>query len=68
MNERRCDAMSDLPQLDTLTLQVHEVPLRRMPHGPGRMFVQTHGSGKLLMNFADGVNEWGKSLALTEAQ
>ncbi|EKT4485220.1 hypothetical protein QEM02_005408 [Pseudomonas putida] len=32
------------------------------------MFVQTDGTGKVLVDFADGVNEWGKALELDEAQ
>lgn len=60
--------MSDPIQLDTLVVQVHEVPLRKMSHGPDRMFVQTDDSGKVLVDFADGPNEWGKSLEFTEAQ
>ncbi|WBM31148.1 MULTISPECIES: GH-E family nuclease [Pseudomonas] len=60
--------MSDPIQLDTLVVQVHEVPLRKMSHGPDRIFVQTDGTGKVLVDFADGPNEWGKSLELTEAQ
>jgi len=62
------DAMGDPIQLDTLVVQVHEVSLRKMSHGPDRMFVQTDGTGKVLVDFADGLNEWGKSLELTEAQ
>jgi len=32
------------------------------------MFVQTDGTGKVLVDFADGVNEWGKALELDESQ
>lgn len=61
--------MSEQPlQLDTLHVQVKEVPLRKLSGGPDRMFVQTDGTGKVLVDFADGVNEWGKALELDEAQ
>lgn len=63
------DAMSEQPiQLDTLQVQVKEVPLRKLSGGPDRMFVQTDGTGKVLVDFADGVNEWGKALELDEEQ
>jgi len=61
--------MSEQPlQLDTLHVQVKEVPLRKLSGGPDRMFVQTDGTGKVLVDFADGVNEWGKALELDESQ
>ncbi|MGO3983026.1 hypothetical protein ABI582_01445 [Pseudomonas sp. SAS7] len=61
--------MSEQPiQLDTLHVQVKEVPLRKLPGGPDRMFVQTDGTGKVLVDFADGVNEWGKALTLSEKE
>ncbi len=55
-------------QLDTLVVQVHEVPLRKLPSGPDRMYIQSDGAGNVLVDFADGVDEWGKSLALNETQ
>ncbi|NQD54407.1 hypothetical protein HP546_03415 [Pseudomonas sp. CM25] len=55
-------------QLDTLVVQVHEVPLRRVPNGPDRMYVQTDGAGNVLVDFADGADEWGRSLTLGETQ
>ncbi|WP_449432744.1 hypothetical protein [Pseudomonas putida] len=61
--------MNDQPiQLDTLVVQVHEVPLRKLPNGPNRMFVQTDDAGNVRVDFADGVNEWGHSLELNETQ
>ena len=61
--------MSEQPiQLDTLQVQVKEVPLRKLSGGPDRMFVQTDGTGKVLVDFADGANEWGKALELDEEQ
>nr|WP_314477590.1 DNA/RNA non-specific endonuclease [uncultured Pseudomonas sp.] len=61
--------MSEQPlQLDTLVVQVHEVPLRKLSGGPDRMFVQTDGAGNVLVDFADGAHEWGKSLELDETQ
>lgn len=61
--------MSEQPiQLDTLVVQVREVPLRKLSGGPDKMFVQTDGAGKVLVDFADGAQEWGKSLELDEAQ
>lgn len=61
--------MSEQPiQLDTLHVQVQEVSLRKLPNGPDRMFVQTDGAGKVLVDFADGLNEWGKALGLNEEQ
>lgn len=61
--------MSEQPiQLDTLHVQVQEVSLRKLPNGPDRMFVQTDGTGKVLVEFADGAHEWGKSLQLDETQ
>lgn len=61
--------MSEQPiQLDTLHVQVQEVSQRKLPNGPDRMFVQTDGAGKVLMDFADGLNEWGKALELNEEQ
>jgi hypothetical protein len=63
------DAMSEQPiQLDTLHVQVQEVSLRKLPNGPDRMFVQTDGTGKVLVDFASGTDEWGKSLTLSEEQ
>ncbi|MGN8258694.1 polymorphic toxin type 15 domain-containing protein [Pseudomonas sp. SMSB3] len=59
---------ADPIQLDTLVVQVHEVPLRKLPNGPDRLFVQTDGAGNVLVDFADGVDEWGKSLTLSETQ
>lgn len=61
--------MSEQPvQLDTLVVRVREIPLRKVPGGPERMFVQTDGTGKVLVDFADGVKEWGKALELNEAE
>ena len=61
--------MSEQPiQLDTLQVQVKEVPLRKLSGGPDRMFVQTDGTGKVLVDFAGGANEWGKALELDEEQ
>ncbi|WP_146230354.1 polymorphic toxin type 15 domain-containing protein [Pseudomonas sp. LB-090624] len=61
--------MSEQPiQLDTLHVHVQEVSLRKLPNGPDRMFVQTDGTGKVLVDFADGANEWGKALELNEEQ
>ncbi len=61
--------MSEQPvQLDTLVVQVHEVPLRKVPGGPDRIFVQTDGTGNVLVDFADGLDEWGKPLELNEAE
>ncbi|MBF8670790.1 hypothetical protein IR012_14860 [Pseudomonas putida] len=61
--------MSEQPiQLDTLVVRVREIPLRKIRGGPDRMFVQTDGTGKVLVDFADGVNVWGKALELNEAQ
>lgn len=61
--------MSEQPiQLDTLHVQVQEVSLRKLPNGPDRMFAQTDGTGKVLVDFADGANEWGKALELNEEQ
>jgi len=63
------DAMSEQPiQLDTLVVQVREVRLRKLSGGPDKMFVQTDGAGKVLVDFADGAQEWGKSLELDETQ
>lgn len=60
--------MSEQPvQLDTLVVRVHEIPLRKVPGGPDRMFVQTDGTGNVLVDFADGVNAWGKTLELNHA-
>ncbi|WAB96302.1 GH-E family nuclease [Pseudomonas putida] len=59
--------MTDQPvQLDTLHVQVQEVALRKLPGGPDRMFIQTDGTGKVLVDFADGVSEWGEALQLDE--
>ncbi len=61
--------MSDEPiQLDTVVVQSYEVPLRKVPGGPNRMFVQADGTGNVMVDFADGLNEWGKPLDLNEAQ
>lgn len=61
--------MSQQPiQLDPLVVQVREVPLRKLSGGPDRMFVQTDGAGNVLVDFADGAHEWGKSLALDDTQ
>lgn len=61
--------MSDQPvRLDTLHVQVQEVPLRKRSGGPDRMFVQTDGTGKVLVDFANGVKEWGKALELNEVE
>ncbi|MBK4991364.1 DNA/RNA non-specific endonuclease [Pseudomonas sp. S36] len=61
--------MSQQPiQLDPLVVQVREVPLRKLSGGPDKMFVQTDGAGNVLVDFADGVHEWGKSLVLDETQ
>ncbi|MFJ4156872.1 hypothetical protein ACIPZF_19010 [Pseudomonas sp. NPDC089752] len=61
--------MSEQPiQLDALRVHVKEVPLSKRSGGPDRMFVQTDSSGKVLVDFADGVNEWGKALELNEEQ
>ncbi|MCI0913455.1 polymorphic toxin type 15 domain-containing protein [Pseudomonas putida] len=59
--------MTDQPvQLDTLHVQVQEVALRKLPGGPDRMFIQTDGTSKVLVDFADGVSEWGEALQLDE--
>lgn len=61
--------MSDEPiQLDTVVIYSYEVPLRKVPGGPNRMFVQADGTGNVMVDFADGLNEWGKPLDLNEAQ
>ncbi len=61
--------MSDEPiQLDTVVIYSYEVPLRKVPGGPNRMFVQADGTGNIMVDFADGLNEWGKPLDLNEAQ
>lgn len=61
--------MSEQPvQLDTLVVRVREIPLRKVPGGPDRMFVQTDGTGNVLVDFADGVKAWGKTLELNEAE
>ncbi|WP_081016635.1 MULTISPECIES: GH-E family nuclease [Pseudomonas] len=61
--------MSEQPvQLDSLDVRAREVPLRKIPGGPDKMFVQTDGNGNVLVDFADGVDEWGKSLKLDETQ
>ncbi|MGU2293290.1 hypothetical protein ACSEQ4_30865 [Pseudomonas aeruginosa] len=61
--------MSDEPiQLDTVVIRSYEVPLRKVPGGPNRMFVQADGTGNVMVYFADGLNEWGKTLDLNEAQ
>ena len=48
-------------QLETLVVQVHEVQLRKLASGPDRMYVQTDGSGNVLVEFASDTDEWGKS-------
>lgn len=61
--------MSEQPiQLDTLVVRVREIPLLKIRGGPDRMFVQTDGTGKVLVDFADGVDVWGKALELNEAE
>ncbi|WP_276575195.1 polymorphic toxin type 15 domain-containing protein [Pseudomonas juntendi] len=55
-------------QLETLVVQVHEVQLRKLPSGPDRMYVQTDGSGNVLIDFASDTDEWSKSLALSEEE
>lgn len=61
--------MSEQPiQLDTLVVRVREIPLRKIRGGPDRMFVQTDGTGKVMVDFADGVDVWGKALELNEAE
>lgn len=61
--------MSEQPiQLDTLVVRVREIPLRKIRGGPDRMFVQTDGTGKVLVDFADGVDVWGKALELNKAE
>lgn len=55
-------------QLETLVVQVHEVQLRKLASGPDRMYVQTDGSGNVLVEFASDTDEWGKSLTLSEEQ
>ncbi|HGX3311251.1 TPA: GH-E family nuclease [Pseudomonas aeruginosa] len=61
--------MSDEPiQLDSVVVQSREVQLRKVPGGPDRMFVQADGTGNVMVDFADGKNEWGKALDLNEAQ
>lgn len=60
--------MNEQPvQVDTLVVQVREIPLRKLPNGPERMFVQTAGTDRVLVDFADGVKAWGKALELDEA-
>lgn len=61
--------MSEQPvQLDSLDVRAREVPLRKIPGGPDKMFVQTDGNSNVLVDFADGVDEWGKSLKLDDTQ
>lgn len=60
--------MSEPTQLDTIVVKSHEVPLRKVVGGPDRLFVQADGTGKVMVDFADGMNEWGTPQDLNEEQ
>jgi hypothetical protein len=63
------DAMSEKPiQLDTLDVKAYRVQLRKISGGPDAIFVQANDTGTVMVDFADGVNEWGKALELNESE
>jgi hypothetical protein len=63
------DAMSEKPiQLDTLNVKAYRVQLRKISGGPDAIFVQANDTGTVTVDFADGVNGWGKALELNESE